>query len=744
VAGDALNRNDIAGDGITGMTDTSVPGQITVNLTGAASFAAYQNAIEAITFSSNSNNPTNADRVIHVTVNDGLVDSNVATTAVHVVPVNDPPNAGDENVISNFASGTSYTVPGWALLANDTDTDGPGPLTLTNVTESSSNFTAVLTAGNVVVTDSSNGSRSFTYTVSDGASPTAGTDTNSVSVTRDTTGTVDGNNSNTPDILVGDGASSTFDAGTGDDIVFGGGGDDTIVWNANTFGSTDGHDFVDGGSNTAIGDRAVITGNNSSETFRIYSNTDDWDNNALNGIESSAAHAGLTGLNASTEIVITRTVGNSTSVIAELDNVEEITINTRDVTANDGGGLNGGNVGNDTIQVFGNFSSTSLNYSTITINGDNGDDTVDITGLTSDHRIVFHGGGGSDHVEGTVRPQDVVDNQSGPPAGDDPSVPPGDDQQDQDSGDQQDDGNDATQVPLAHLGTDADDVMIGTLDDDVLAGVGGDDLILGDSGADTLKGGSGDDLVKGGAGDDVILGNEGNDDLFGGSGNDLMTGDAGDDRLFGDAGDDVLEGGAGSDTVYGGADNDRIVAKAGDGDDTYFGDTGEDTLDYSAISANIAADLGNGLMQHGSVSSSQSGTDATFGFENFIGGSGNDTITASSVANVMDGGGGNDTYVFHSAADADGDTIKGFQPGDKIDLSAIDANTGASGTQSFVLFAGNMFTSAGQVIVTQELKEGVEHTFVEGNTNNDTVADFKIDLGAGNQALTAADFNGVH
>ena len=53
-------------------------------------------------------------------------------------------------------------------------------------------------------------------------------------------------------------------------------------------------------------------------------------------------------------------------------------------------------------------------------------------------------------------------------------------------------------------------------------------------------------------------------------------------------------------------------------------------------------------------------------------------------------------------------------------------------------------TSAGQVIVTQELKEGVEHTFVEGNTNNDTVADFKIDLGAGNQALTAADFNGVH
>ena len=97
-----------------------------------------------------------------------------------------------------------------------------------------------------------------------------------------------------------------------------------------------------------------------------------------------------------------------------------------------------------------------------------------------------------------------------------------------------------------------------------------------------------------------------------------------------------------------------------------------------------------------------------------------------------------------SAADADGDTIKGFQPGDKIDLSAIDANTGASGNQSFVLFAGNLFTSAGQVIVTQEVKDGMDHTFVSGNTNNDTVADFKIDLGAGNHAVTSSDFNGVH
>jgi Ca2+-binding RTX toxin-like protein len=729
VAGDTLNRNDIAADGITGTTDTSVPGQVTVNLTGAASLAAYQNAIEAITFSSNSNNPTGADRIIHVTVNDGLVDSNIATTIVHVTPVNDPPNAGNDSIITNYANGAvnvSFEVPDWALLANDTDPDS-STLNITGVTESQANFSVAHTASapaHVTVTKSDANSHQFTYTVSDGAA----SDTANATVTTDTAGTLDGSGAN--NIIVGDGGNSTIDGGTGDDIILAGAGNDTIVWNANAFGATDGHDFVDGGTNTSTGDTFVVNGRagGGAETFTIYSNTDDWDNNAGNGIVSSAAHAGFTGLNVNTEIVIAR---NGT-VIAELDNVEEITVNTLNVSANDGNGVpNSGTSGGDTVTVVGNFTGSSLNYSTITVNGGAGDDSVDITGLTSAHRIVFHGAEGNNQVIGTLRPQDVVDNQNGSTGGD-----------------HQAGGGDSQPVPwhdtLVQNGTSGDDVLIGSSADDLFSGGVGDDLILGNDGADTVKAGAGDDLVKAGAGDDVVFGNDGNDDLFGGGGKDLVTGDAGDDRLFGDAGDDALEGGAGNDTVYGGAGNDRIIATVGDGDDTYFGDSEDDTLDYAAISANITADIGNGIGHHGSVTSAQSGSDTTFGFEDFIGGSGNDTIIASSLANVMDGGGGNDTFVFRSAADADGDTIKGFQPGDKIDLSAIDANTGASGTQSFVLFAGNIFTSAGEVIVTQEVKDGVDHTFVSGNTNNDTVADFKIDLGAGNHAVTPTDFNGVH
>jgi Ca2+-binding RTX toxin-like protein len=735
VAGDALNRNDIAGDGITGTTDTSVPGQITVNLTGAASLAAYQNAIEAITFSSSSDNPTNADRVIHVTVNDGLVDSNVATTTIHLTPVNDAPNAGNDTIITNYANGVlnvSFDVPDWALLANDTDPDSATP-SITGVNESQANFSVAHTASapaHVTVTKSDANSHQFTYTVSDGAA----SDTANATVTTDTAGTLDGTGGN--NIIVGDGGNSTIDGGTGDDIILAGAGNDTIVWNANNFGATDGHDIVDGGAGTI--DTFVVNGRTVAESFAIYSNTDDWDNNAANGIVSSAAHAGFAGLNANTEIVVAR----NGAIIAELDNVEEITVNTLNVSANDGNGVpNGGTSAGDTVTVVGNFTGTSLNYSTITVNGGAGDDTVDITGLTSDHRIVFHSGDGNNHVIGTLRPQDVVDNQNGPSGGSGEGGSSGDDHDD-------DHGTpiqpaDIPGLPAPHIGTAGDDVMIGGPGENVLSGLDGDDLILGNDGADTLKAGAGDDLVKAGAGDDVVFGNEGNDDVFGGAGRDLLTGDAGDDRLFGDAGDDAIEGGIGNDTVYGGAGNDRVPATVGDGDDTYFGDTEEDTLDYSAISANITADLGNGIGQHGSVTSAQSGADKIFGFEDFIGGSGNDTIVASSVANVMDGGGGNDIFVFGSTGDANGDTIKGFLPGDKIDLSAIDANTGASGTQSFVLFAGNVFTSAGQVIVTHEVREGAEHTIVAGNANGDATADFKIDV-AGNHAVTTADFNGVH
>src|SRR5690606_29642980 len=125
-------------------------------------------------------------------------------------------------------------------------------------------------------------------------------------------------------------------------------------------------------------------------SFTIYTRT-----------AAMAAIAGLA-LAANTEIVIAR----NGLVIAELDNIEEIRVNTLQVTSP--GGSGGGTNGGDFIQVVGDFTETSLNFNTITIDGSAGDDAVDINSLLSAHRIVFRSNGGNDMIIGALRPQDVI------------------------------------------------------------------------------------------------------------------------------------------------------------------------------------------------------------------------------------------------------------------------------------------------------------------------------------------------
>lgn len=180
------------------------------------------------------------------------------------------------------------------------------------------------------------------------------------------------NGGNGADILVG---------GAGNDTVNGGAGNDTILWRVG-----DGRDFIDGGGGS---DTVHIAGNSSAETFYIYTLA------AWLGISGNTAGQ----LNGNTEIVIARGGTNNASIIAELDNVEEIVIN----------GFGGG----DTFVPVGNFAGTSLAYSTITLEGGSGNDTVDITGHLSAHRIVFKSNGGHDTVIGAFRAQDSVELPAG-------------------------------------------------------------------------------------------------------------------------------------------------------------------------------------------------------------------------------------------------------------------------------------------------------------------------------------------
>ena len=220
-----------------------------------------------------------------------------------------------------------------------------------------------------------------------------------------------------------------------------------------------------------------------------------------------------------------------------------------------------------------------------------------------------------------------------------------------------------------------------------------------------------------------------------------IYGTSGANRMNGTGGNDRIDAGAGRDTVYGEAGNDTFVARNGDGNDTYYGDgsrggAGVDTLDMSAITAKVTVNLGSGSQFRGSATGA--GSDRLYGVENVATGSGADTIIASTAVNVMQGGAGNDTFRFVSAAAANGDTILDFQAGDVLDLSGIDANTGARGNQAFTLKPGAIGASA-QLMVTHENRDDGEYTVVHGNTGGSNAVEFKLNI-KGDHDLDAGDF----
>ncbi|MCX2543266.1 retention module-containing protein [Pseudomonas sp. COW5] len=117
--GDSLNL----GNSVNGITinANSKDGSITLTLSGNATLADYMQQIKNITFTNNSEDPSTVPRIITVTVTDGGNYSNVATTTVNVVAVNDAPVAAPVNV-----TGTEDTplILGWSTFGV-TDVDSP-------------------------------------------------------------------------------------------------------------------------------------------------------------------------------------------------------------------------------------------------------------------------------------------------------------------------------------------------------------------------------------------------------------------------------------------------------------------------------------------------------------------------------------------------------------------------------------------------------------------------------------------
>lgn len=138
------------------------------------------------------------------------------------------------------------------------------------------------------------------------------------------------------------------------------------------------------------------------------------------------------------------------------------------------------------------------------------------------------------------------------------------------------------------------------------------------------------------------------EDMVGGSGNDVLAGNSLANQLAGNGGNDTLTGAAGNDSLGGGTGDDVYVF---DADSTLGSDTiqelnsqGNDTLDFNQTSANVTVNLS--LISQQDVNGSlQLSVLIPTNLENAIGGSGNDTLTGNSVANVLVGNGGTDTLL---------------------------------------------------------------------------------------------------
>ena len=331
--------------------------------------------------------------------------------------------------------------------------------------------------------------------------------------------------------------------------------------------------------------------------------------------------------------------------------------------------------------------------------------------------------------------------------------------------------------------SDEDDTVSGGLGNDTLYGLDGVDNLSGDQGDDQLYGGDMGDRLDGGDGNDWLSGDDGDDILLGGLGDDTLFGGAGSDTLGGGAGNDWMVGGLGHDVFVIEQSGDQAIELANEGTDTVQSFLSANTLpanieniqlmSFANANANATGNaLDNDMMGNigANVMHGLDGNDTLDGFlgddnltggngnDFLIGGNGHDTLFGEAGADQLfgdggddvlvggagkeglTGGAGNDLFKFNATSDSTTfafDVIQDFVKGaDKIDLSAIDANSLWAGNQAFTFNASKpFFTSPGDLWVEQ----GRGFSSVCVDINGDGNADMRIDV-TGTMTLTASDF----
>ncbi|OWJ65590.1 S8 family serine peptidase [Inquilinus limosus] len=223
-----------------------------------------------------------------------------------------------------------------------------------------------------------------------------------------------------------------------------------------------------------------------------------------------------------------------------------------------------------------------------------------------------------------------------------------------------------------------------------------------------------------------VVGGDGNDTITAGSGANQLAGGHGNDVLRGEGGADRLDGGAGTDTA------------------SYYNSS-------SGVLANLVSGAGNGGTAQGDILISIENLSGSQGNDSLVGNSGtnvlqgwngNDVLTGAGGQDTLSGGAGADRFVYGSTTQspvgARSDLITDFShaQSDRVDLSAIDADTGMTGNQAFSFIGSALYGHhAGELRFAQS--GGL--TTIAGDINGDGVSDFHIRL-TGAIALVVADF----
>jgi Ca2+-binding RTX toxin-like protein len=241
------------------------------------------------------------------------------------------------------------------------------------------------------------------------------------------------------DVLLGSQGNDLIVGGDGDDLALMGAGDDTFVWNPG-----DDNDTIEG---QAGFDTLDFNGSNASETITI----------SANGGRAT----------------LVRDVAN---VTLDLNDVETLSVDasggTDTIVVND---MSGTDVTTVEINLAGAAGGGDGQIDTVIINATSGDDVVLVTGddgslsvfglsaqvdifnFEAHDRLIINGLDGSDVIEVSGLQADIIQ--------------------------------------FTADGGDGDDILIGSAGNDTLLGGAGDDVLIGGDGLDLLDGGPGDNIV---------------------------------------------------------------------------------------------------------------------------------------------------------------------------------------------------------------------------------------------------------